>query len=461
MARPCPVILNGRIAEAGEVDEWTIDCKKGELLTLDMRAAQLGSPLDAVIVVFDQSGKEMFRFEGDKAADWAPSESAAYRVKVSERIRSRGGPAFAYRLKIAPAKSDFQVILAADAVTAPRKAQVKIKLTVARQGGFKEPIAITAENLPAGVTAAPLTVPANQNAGELTLKIDAAAPIAAQEIRILGTPAPKSDKDAKKPGDAKVQIEPSAAAPHSPRQAALALGRGEAPCGTVLLAVALPTPFVIKGEYDMGFAARGGLHRRSYKIERNGFDGPIEVRLADRQARHLQGVTGPTIVVPADKSEFVYEAFLPPWMELGRTCRVCVMGTGVIRDGEREHKVSFSSVNPNEQLVCVIGPGHLAMDLGRASIPLRHGQTVDVPIRIKRGINWKGPVQVAILGPSHMQGIDGEPTIIPADEERGVLTIRIASGPVGPVTMPLTIRAMLVQGTQRIVADSPLELTDE
>jgi hypothetical protein len=60
-----------------------------------------------------------------------------------------------------------------------------------------------------------------------------------------------------------------------------------------------------------------------------------------------------------------------------------------------------------------------------------------------------------------MQGIDAEPTIIPADEERGVLKIRIASGPVGPITMPLTIRATLVQGTQRIVADAPLELTDE
>ena len=43
----------------------------------------------------------------------------------------------------------------------------------------------------------------------------------------------------------------------------------------------LPTPFRIKGEYDMGFAARGGPHTRKYKIERNGYDGPIEISLAD------------------------------------------------------------------------------------------------------------------------------------------------------------------------------------
>ena len=83
------------------------------------------------------------------------------------------------------------------------------------------------------------------------------------------------------------------------RQAKLPAGRGMLEVADVLLAVALPTPFVIKGDYDMGFAARGGMHKRLYKIERNGFAGPIEVSLADRQARHLQGVEGPAITVPA------------------------------------------------------------------------------------------------------------------------------------------------------------------
>jgi hypothetical protein len=439
---PCPVILNGRIAHAGEIDDWSIHVKKGEVLSFDMRAAQFGSPLDAIVVVTDVGGKEMFRVEGDKAAEWTPAADGPVQVRISERFRSRGGPAFAYRLKIAPARPDFRIVLGGDSATAARKGQAKLKLNVSRHGGYSEPIAIAAENLPAGVTAMPLVVAANQTAAELTLKVDAAAPIAAHEIRIVGTPTPKK----------------ADAADMAPRTAEVPVGRGEVPLETVLVAVALPTPFVIKGEYDMGFAARGGLHRRSYKIERNGFEGPLEIRLADRQARHLQGVTGPAIVVPADKSEFVYEAFLPPWMELGRTCRVCVMGTGVIRDGDRDHKVSFSSVNPNEQLVCVIGPGHLALDLGRTSVSLRDDQSVEVPFRVKRGAAWTGPITVAVIGPRHLQGIDVETVVVAADQERGVLNFRRGAGPVGPITMPLMIRATLTLGTQRIVADAALEV---
>src|SRR6185503_5359465 len=114
------------------------------------------------------------------------------------------------------------------------------------------------------------------------------------------------------------------------RVAKLPTGRGMPEQSSVLLAVALPTPFVIKGEYDMGFAARGGIHKRKYKIDRKGYEGPIEISLADRQARHLQGVEGSTIIVPAGISEFTYSAYLPPWMETGRTCRVCVQGVGVL-----------------------------------------------------------------------------------------------------------------------------------
>ena len=103
--------------------------------------------------------------------------------------------------------------------------------------------------------------------------------------------------------------------------AVLPAPRGQPQTDTVLLAVALPTPFKIVGDYESTQSPRGSVRHRHYKIERGGYDGPIEVSLSDRQARHLQGVRGPTIVVPAGASEFDYAVELPPWMELGRTSR--------------------------------------------------------------------------------------------------------------------------------------------
>jgi hypothetical protein len=101
---------------------------------------------------------------------------------------------------------------------------------------------------------------------------------------------------------------------------------------SIRLAIGLPTPFEISGPVDYNWAPRGTARHRRYKIVRNGFEGPLEVRLADRQARHLQGITGPVVTVPEGIDEFDYHVTLPPWMEIGRTSRTVVMAIGVLRE---------------------------------------------------------------------------------------------------------------------------------
>ncbi len=116
----------------------------------------------------------------------------------------------------------------------------------------------------------------------------------------------------------------------------------------------------------MKYAQRGGKFVRHFTIDRGGFAGPLTVRLADRQTRHLQGVQGPTIDVPAAVSEFDYPVFLPPWMEIGRTSRTVVMAVGEVVDPDgSKHKVSFTSLNQNEQIVALVDPGQLSIELDR------------------------------------------------------------------------------------------------
>jgi hypothetical protein len=211
------------------------------------------------------------------------------------------------------------------------------------------------------------------------------------------------------------------------RTAVLPAPRGEPELDRVLLAVALPTPFKIKGTYDMGWAARGGVRTRRYQIERNGFDGPLEIRLADRQARHLQGVTGPTLVVPAGATEFTYPAYLPPWMEIGRTCRVCVMGIGMVKDADgSEHAVTFSSTQPNEQLIAVVETGRLDVDVDRTSLTAEPGKTAALNVRVTRGKTLRGPVRLELLAAAHLHGVVAPPVVIPAEESRAELLIHFA-----------------------------------
>ena len=161
--------------------------------------------------------------------------------------------------------------------------------------------------------------------------------------------------------------------------------RGQPETDTVLLAVALPTPFKIVGDYESTQSPRGSVRHRHYRIERGGYDGPIEVRLSDRQARHLQGVHGPTVVVPAGVSEFDYAVELPPWMEMGRTSRTCVMGVGVVKDGGAEHYVSYSSVQQNDQIIAVVEAGRLGVEVEKPASWRRRGKSVAVPVKVSRG----------------------------------------------------------------------------
>lgn len=445
---PLPAVFNGRIARAGDVDTWKWQGKKGDTWDFDLRAIRLGSKLDGIVTISDPAGKTLAKGEAtatDPAVRFTVPADGEYHVQVHDRFRSRGGPDFAYRLRVAPpAAADFRLTFNADARQPPggdaltllRKGTAKLKITADRLGGFKEPITLEVTGLPQGVTVTGTTIAANQAGIDLTFKSDESTKIDVSRLTIVG-----KAKD----------IERTASLLSSPA--------GGQRTSSVLLAVALPTPFVMKGEYDMGFAPRGGIHKRTYKIERNGYDGPIEVGLTDRQARHLQGVEGPTIVVPAGATEFTYSAYLPPWMETGRTCRVCVMGVGVIKEPDgSEHRVSFSSVNQNEQLVAVVGPGKLAIEADKTSFTAEPGKTFAVPVRIKRGQGVEGVVELELIVAPHQRALTGAKTSIAAKDERGELVIRCANPMTGAFNMPVIVRATLRQGGEPIVAEVKLDV---
>jgi hypothetical protein len=438
-----PAMLNGRIGAPGDVDCWAVTAVKGEAYELELRAARLGSPLLARLTVLDAAGKELARSDdagGDPLLRFTAPADGTYLLRVEERFRGRGSPAHAYRLRIAqPAGPDFRLRLAADAVTLNRGGEVKLKVLAERTGGFAEAIQLAVEGLPDGVTVASTTIAAKQAALDLVLRAEAKAAIRAGHLTIRGSA---------RVGDGMLT-----------RTATLPAPRGVPELDTVLLAVALPAPFKVVGEYSIRLVPRGTVYQRHYRIERGGYDGPLEIRLADRQARHLQGVTGPTLTVPAGATEFDYFLHLPPWMELGRTCRACVMASGVIRDADgSEHVVSFSSTGQNEQIVAVIEPGRLALEAERGSITAAPGQAASIPVRITRGKSLAGPVKLELIVPAHQRGISAVPVEIPAGQDRAVLQVRFAADVAGPFNLPSILRATLLHNGTPVVAEVKLEI---
>src|SRR5262245_3317492 len=183
-----PAMANGRIERPGDVDYWGLSAHKGEVLEFELRAARLGSPLRGVLAVCDSTGKELARAQAggptlDPLLRFTAPADGHYVVRVTDQFRSRGGPEYGYRLRLTPPPpADFRLHLAADALTLPRGSQAKLKVQAERVGGHAEPIAVTVEGLPAGVSVPPVTIAPNQKEVEINFKAENAA--AVQVVRL-------------------------------------------------------------------------------------------------------------------------------------------------------------------------------------------------------------------------------------------------------------------------------------
>jgi hypothetical protein len=441
-----PTNLAGCIDRPGHAESWPMTLRKGEAYEFDLQARRLESPLLAVLTLTDPAGKELARADAvESGADpvlrfTAPADGV-YRLRVADHFASRGGPAFTYRLRVARPDTapDFRLTIPADTLNLPRGGSAKLKITAERLGGFSGPIALTVEGLPKGVTATAATIPEKQAAAEVTLQARDDAAIDAARLTFRGTA--------------------TVAGKAVTRTAIVPAAKGLPERDTVLVAVTLPTPFAIVPDYQMRWAPRGSVFLRHYRVERQGYDGPLEVSLADRQARHLQGVTGPVLTVPAGATEFDYPITLPPWMETGRTCRVCVMAVGSVRDAAgREHAVSFSATEQNYQIILVVEPGRLGVEAGRAELRAAPGRSVELPVRVQRGPGLTGPARVELLLPDHWRGVTAEPIDIPADRSEGVLTVRFAAAARGPFTPAAVLRATVPDRGRPVAAEAKVDL---
>ena len=369
-------------------------------------------------------------------------EAGTYFVRVEERLSSRGGNAFAYRLKAtSPTAPDFRLHLSTDAVSVNRGGEAKLKLRVERLGGFVEPINLEFTGLPQGVSVANAAIPANAGEFEIAFKGDPAALIAAKPVAVRGV-AMIGGKRVEKTA---TFVSPTTAGPD---------------VDSLLVAACVPTPFKVKGVYEIKYAQRGGKFVRHFTIQRNGFEGPLRVRMADKQARHLQGVTGATIEVAAGVSEFDYPVFLPPWMEIGRTSRSVVMAIGEVADADgSRHKVSFTSLEQNEQLVALVDPGQLSLEVDQRSLRETPGQSAVLSVQVGRGQGVKVPVRVELVVPDHIRGIAAEPITLSADQATGMFTIKFAAENRGPFNMPLLVRATAMKGeNDPVVAEAKIEV---
>ena len=228
------------------------------------------------------------------------------------------------------------------------------------------------------------------------------------------------------------------------------------------VAVTIPTPFKFVGVFESRYIRAARVYIRKYRIERNGFEGPIAVELADRQGRHLQGVTADRVIVRPGNDEFEFAVNLPPWMEVGRTCRSTLAISGVTTDADgNSHTISYSSNDQHNQMIALVATGRLTIQLPQSTLAARPGDRVELLVQIQRSPGIAGPVQFDIVVPKAMLGVSGASLLIDGNKNAGTLVLDFANELKGIGIHPVTIRATTEDERHLpITAEAKLELVN-
>ena len=156
--------------------------------SITVSAESLKSPLSPSLTLLNANGRVLANNAGiggrrNAIIDYSFNQPGEYAVRV-EDITGNGGAGYVYHLDARPTKPDFAISVTPDNPNIGRGGTVLLNVTLQRRVGFTEPIRLSVENLPPGITASDSAIlsGAGTTQGYITLT---AAPDAEPEHRVV------------------------------------------------------------------------------------------------------------------------------------------------------------------------------------------------------------------------------------------------------------------------------------
>ncbi|MBL9176193.1 MAG: PPC domain-containing protein [Verrucomicrobiales bacterium] len=270
-----PLVINGKLADAGDVDVFKIVSASDQKLAIEVKARRFGSPLDAFLTLMDDQGKVLQRNDDasgpDARIEFDAKKDATYLISLRD-LTDRGGARFGYRMSVqSPDRTpDFTVRSSASRIRVPRSGQVAVRCEVDRRNGFDGIVRVVADSLPTGVSAGPLTLGGGSGFGWLVLSTSEEAPLGNVPLRLTAI--------GEREGRA---VTHPVSLPESGWLTIL-------PSAPFSVAVA---PAAVMAEQN------GAVELDVSVVRRAGFDGSVRVLAED-----LPGVAIPAVTIPPDQS---------------------------------------------------------------------------------------------------------------------------------------------------------------
>lgn len=161
--------------------------------SIGLSAETLNSPLSPSLTLLNEEGRVLRNNAGrggrrNAIIDYSFARPGEYALRV-EDISGKGGDGYVYHLDIRPTVPDFAMSVTPDNPNIGRGGTVLLEVSLQRRVGFTEPILLSVENLPPGITASQSAIltEGGNNVGYLTLTAAPDAELAHSVVQVTGT----------------------------------------------------------------------------------------------------------------------------------------------------------------------------------------------------------------------------------------------------------------------------------
>lgn len=176
-----PVIINGCMDHPGDADVFRFEGRAGQEIVAEVMARRLDSPLDSSLRLTDAAGKQIAfndDFE-DKGAGLTTHHAdsylratlpanGTYHLQITDAPR-RGGPEYAYRLRLGPPQPDFELRVVPSTLSVRAGSSVPVTVFALRKEGFTNDITLALKNAPPGFTLSGGKIQVEQDQVKLTV----------------------------------------------------------------------------------------------------------------------------------------------------------------------------------------------------------------------------------------------------------------------------------------------------
>jgi hypothetical protein len=454
------------------------EAKKGQRIRMEVIAARMGSPVDAVLTLTKAdapstviqevdddaetvSGKRFDTRGIDPALSWVAPEEGRYRIMIRDVAGSRRGLGLFYRLTLEEEAPDFRAFILSSAPQNPQALTLLrggadyYEAHVLRRGGYEGTILVEATGLPPGVSCPPVMLGPRASFAPLVFSAEPGAPIEATEARVLvcgWSSGERSDR----PGLAYVMDRAASddnTVPNLVRKIH----------GLPLAVIEDVAPFRLTATPER-LAMRPG-EKQPVKLKAVPKSGsPIEGEVALSFLGSVPGLKAPGGKIEKGKDEASIELQLEAAAVPGRYS-IAFLGEAEVqfsrKPEEKKQKVKVRYPTPALTLDVVAPPFEIRVaDLHGGKLQPGGSLSIDVAVQKRHG--FEGPLVLALVPPEAVKDLKADEVRLPTGATGGTIAVKALAGGANPGPRPdLILRATADLFGIQVSADVKLALEVE